>query len=51
MDINEQQTIDNYEIEICEFEEVKDIDPVSKERLSDVGALAQMMDITNVEIK
>ncbi|WP_323621767.1 hypothetical protein [Escherichia coli] len=32
MNVNEQQTVDNYEIDICEFEEVKDIDPVSKRK-------------------
>lgn len=51
MNVNEQQTVDNYEIDICEFEEVKDIDPVSKRKTLDVGGLAQMMGITNVKIK
>lgn len=32
MNVDEQQTVDNYEIDICEFEEVKDIDPVSKRK-------------------
>ena len=36
MNVNEQQTVDNYEIDICEFEEVKDIDPVSKRNKSNV---------------